>query len=90
MSPILDHHGIDIKFKRTKQIIDRTTFILKTSINNEHDKIDSLRLHLYVSTLVGKDFVDSISDLSSDSEQIMLVQCKGEIGKYSSNLFFFN
>jgi hypothetical protein len=84
-SPILVHHGIDIKFKRTKQIIDKTSFILKTSITNEQNKIDSLRFDLYVSTLVGNNFVDKISDLSSDSEQIMLVGCKGQIGKF----FFF-
>jgi len=88
MSPIIDHHGIPIKFKRTKQTIDKTTFILKTSINNEYDKIDLHRFELYVATLVGNDFIDSISDLSSDSEQIMLVQCKGEIGKYSFNILF--
>ncbi len=84
VSPIFDLNGIDIKFKRTKQIVDKTNFILKTTINNEQDKIDSYRLELYIGTLlVDKSLIEKISDYSTDSEQIILVECKGEIGKKS-------
>jgi hypothetical protein len=87
-TPILIHKGIDIKFKRTKQLIDKTSFTLKTPITNEKDKIDSSRFELYVTTLVDKNLIDTISDFSSDSEQIMVVQCTSEIGKYSSSIYF--
>ena len=83
-SPIIDYRDVDIKFKRTKQIVDKTSFILKLSIAGEGEKIDPFRLELYTGTLVEKSFIDRISDLSTDSEQIMLVQCKCEIGHYSS------
>jgi hypothetical protein len=52
-------------------------------MNNQQDKIIQSRINLYVATLVGNNIALNISDLSSDSEQIILVQCNDEIGKYS-------
>ncbi|CAF2528528.1 unnamed protein product [Rotaria sp. Silwood2] len=79
ISPVINHHGTDIKFKRTSQIIDKTSFLLKTSINNEHDKINSSRIELYISTLIKNNSINRISDLSTNSEQIILVRCNNEI-----------
>ncbi|CAF1381804.1 unnamed protein product [Adineta steineri] len=78
-SPTIHHHGIDIKFKRTSSIIDKTSFLLKTTINNTDDKINEGRIKLYISTLIGNGIENKNSDLSSDSEQIILVQCYSDI-----------
>ncbi|CAF0856240.1 unnamed protein product [Adineta ricciae] len=72
---ILKHHGIDIKFKSVNQTIDKKSFLLKTTIDNESDKISQPRFALYISTLVGKDVKTHVQDLSSENEQIILVQC---------------
>jgi hypothetical protein len=80
-SPIIHHHGVDIKFKRANPIIDKTSFQLEISIDGEQDKIDSPRMKLYVDRLVGNQLKSTIWDLSSDSEQIILVTCDGELGK---------
>ena len=85
-SPILKHNGTDIKFKRTKQLIDKTSFILKTSIQNEDDKITPSRMNLYASTLIGNSLTSTTSDCSTDNEQIILVQCNDEIGEISNSL----
>ncbi|CAF3561359.1 unnamed protein product [Rotaria sp. Silwood1] len=78
-SPVINHHGIDIKFKHTNQIIDRTRFLLKTSINNVQDKIISSRMELYISTLIKNNSISKISDLSTSTEQIILVHCNRDI-----------
>ncbi|CAF1935738.1 unnamed protein product [Rotaria magnacalcarata] len=78
LSPI-SHDGVDIKFKRTHQIIDKTRLLLKTSINNEHDKIISSRIQLYLSTLIKNNPISKIVDLSNDNEQIVFVQCDNDI-----------
>ncbi|CAF3865378.1 unnamed protein product [Rotaria magnacalcarata] len=78
LSPI-SHDGVDIKFKRTHQIIDKTRLLLKTSINNEHDKIISSRIQLYLSTLIKNNPISKVVDLSNDNEQIVFVQCDNDI-----------
>ncbi len=80
-SPILTMFDRDIKFKRTKKLVDKTNFLLKISINNEQDKIPRSRLEFYIDTLIDGSLFDTIWDISTDNEQIVLVQCKGEIGK---------
>ncbi|CAF4559652.1 unnamed protein product, partial [Rotaria socialis] len=78
LSPI-PYDGVDIKFKRTHQIIDKTRLLLKTSINNEHDKIISSRIQLYLSTLIKNNPISKIVDLSNENEQIVFVQCDNDI-----------
>ncbi len=80
-SSIFSREHFDIKFKRTKQLIDRSSFILKTSINNIQDKIIESRVRLYISLLVGNNISFKIDDISTINEQIFLVQCNHEIGK---------
>ncbi|CAF0805827.1 unnamed protein product [Adineta ricciae] len=76
---ILKHRGIDIKFKSVNQTIDTKSFLLKTTINNESDKISQARFALYISILVGKDVKTHVEDLSSENEQIILVQCDTDV-----------
>jgi hypothetical protein len=78
-SPIHPHENFDIKFKRTKQLIDRTSFKLKTSINNIEEKITESRIRLYISLLVRESVTFTINDLSTMNEQIFLIQCNKEI-----------
>lgn len=66
----------DIKFKRTKQIVDRTSFIL--TVNDKQANITEGRVKLYISLLVGNDISSTISTID---EQVFLVQCDNEIGK---------
>lgn len=80
-SPIKKYQHVDIKFKRTKQIIDKTSFLLQTPIDNEEDKIDSSRIKLYVERLIGNKNSTNF-DISSDSEQIIFVLCNDELGKF--------
>jgi hypothetical protein len=77
----------DIKFKRTKQLVDRTSFVLKTLINNKQDKISEGRVKLYIALLVGSNISFTINDLSTINEQVFLIQCDNDIGK--DFLFFF-
>ena len=79
---ILEHHDSDIKFKSVNQTIDTKSFLLKTAIDNESDKISQPRFALYISTLVGKDIKTHVQDLSSENEQIILVQCDTDVGEY--------
>ncbi|CAF3089011.1 unnamed protein product [Rotaria sp. Silwood2] len=78
-SPILTFENIDIKFKRTKQIINRTSFLLKILINNQQDKITEGRIKLYISLLVGNSISYTIIDLSTMNEQICLIQCNNDL-----------
>jgi hypothetical protein len=73
----------DIKFKRTKQLVDRTSFVLKTLINNKQDKITDGRVKLYIALLVGSNISFTINDLSTNNEQVFLIQCDNDIGKDS-------
>ena len=84
-SPILTRDNIDIKFKRTNQIIDRSGFILKTSINDKQNKLIEDRVRLYITLLVGNNVSYTITDLSTIDEQVFHVQCNNEIG----NKFLF-
>ncbi len=80
-SSVFSRENFDIKFKRTKQLIDRSSFILKTSMNNIQDKITESRVRLYTSLLVGSNTSFTIHDRSTIDEQIFLIQCNNEIGK---------
>ncbi|CAF0879399.1 unnamed protein product [Adineta ricciae] len=69
----------DIKFKRTKQFIDKAGFVLKTILINEQDKIAENRIRLYISLLVGNTVQFTLVDLSTTNEQVVLVQCNNNI-----------
>ncbi|UJR14781.1 hypothetical protein I4U23_001769 [Adineta vaga] len=77
--PVINHDGVAIKFKRTNHIIDKRSFLLKTAIANESEKITEPRFALYISTLVGKGVQSHTQDLSSDNEQIILVKCDNDL-----------
>ncbi len=89
-SPIRRQENFDIKFKRTKQLIDRTSFKLKTSMNNIQDKITESRIRLYISLLVRENVTFTINDLSTMNEQIFLIQCDKELGREKHFFFFFD
>lgn len=76
--PIMTHENVLIKMKRTARRRDRKTFTLKFQTK---EKIDNMRLKLYVETLAGK-ACTNILDMTSEgsSEQIHLIQCEEPIG----------
>ncbi|CAF0928899.1 unnamed protein product [Adineta ricciae] len=69
----------NIKFKRTKQFIDKASFVLKTALISEQDKIAQNRIRLYISLLVGNMSHFTLVDLSTANEQVVLVQCNNNI-----------
>jgi len=79
---VLVHQGLDIKFKRTKQQIDKTSFALRNSIDDQHKKIDLRPIRDYTNKLVGRSVTFKLFDLTSndDDEQVTLVQCQSELG----------
>jgi hypothetical protein len=70
--------------KRTTRQKDTKIFALKVDTNN---KIDTIRLNLYVETLVGK-VNPNIFDMTPDDndEQIYLIRCEQPIGGYFYSL----
>ena len=84
----MTQENIDVKFKRTNQIIDRSGFILKTLISNQQEKIDESRVRLYIALLVGNNISYTIMDLSTIDEQVFLVQCNNHIGKRGFSIFW--
>ncbi|CAF1120872.1 unnamed protein product [Rotaria sordida] len=75
--PIIMYNNIPIKMKRTIRQQDKKIFALKFKTNQ---KIDSIRLNLYVETLVGK-VHPNIFDMTNDDndEQIYLIRCEQPI-----------
>ncbi|CAF4736765.1 unnamed protein product [Rotaria sp. Silwood1] len=75
--PIIMYNNIPIKMKRTERQRDKRIFALKF---NTDKKIDSIRLNLYIETLIGK-VHPNIFDMTIDSndEQIYLIRCEQPI-----------
>ena len=76
--PVITYNNVPIKMKRTVRQRDARLFACKFDTDK---KIDSMRLNLYVETLVGKhngDIIDMTPDGSE--QQIYLVRCKEPIG----------
>ena len=82
--PVLRQGDIDIKIKRTKSSLDRSSFVLKASIDGNQEKIATSRLKLYIGTLVGNGVIFNLVDLSTPTEQICLIQCNADLGKLLS------
>lgn len=84
--PVFPYEGVDIKLKPRKRLFDRSCFLLKTPIDRVEDKILGGRITLYAKALAinGKNL--TVTDISTDTEQINLVQSENEIGK---STFFF-
>ncbi len=87
-SPILRLENFDIKLKRTKQLIDRTSFKLNTSMNSIQEKLTEGRVRLYVAFLVRDNASFTINDLSTRDEQIFFIQYNHEIGRRLSFVCF--
>ena len=79
--PILPQSGIDIKFKRSKPTVDRSSFLLKTSIEGKQEKITDSRLKLYIAVLVGNSTLLNLIDLSTPTEQVCLAQFNTDLSK---------
>ncbi|CAM4964904.1 unnamed protein product [Rotaria socialis] len=78
-TPILTHDHVDLKFKRTKQLTDRTCFVLKILVNDQQNKVDENRVKLYISLLIGNGIFHRIFNLSVLDEKVYLVQCNNDI-----------
>jgi hypothetical protein len=78
--PIITYNNVPIKMKRTLRQKDTRIFALKFATDK---KIDSIRLNLYVETLIGKTN-SNIFDMTPDGndEQIYLIRCEQSIGLY--------
>ncbi len=75
---IIMYSNIPIKMKRTSKQKDTKIFALKFPTDQ---KIDQIRLNLYIETLVGK-INSNILDMTPDGndEQIYLIRCEKSIG----------
>ncbi|CAF4665011.1 unnamed protein product, partial [Rotaria sp. Silwood2] len=75
--PIIMYNNIPLKMKRTERQKDKKIFALKF---NTDKKIDSIRLNLYIETLVGK-VHPNVYDMTNDGsdEQIHLIRCEQPI-----------
>ncbi|CAF4001288.1 unnamed protein product [Rotaria magnacalcarata] len=78
-TPILTHDHVDFKIKRTKQLTDRTCFVLKILVSDQQNKVDENRVKLYISLLVGNSISYRIFNLSISDEKAYLVQCNNDI-----------
>ena len=81
MNPIRIYEKFDIKFKRTKQLIDPASFKLTIAASDTNEKVMDSRIRLYVSYLLRNNNSFTIHDLSTTNEQILLVQYPSEISK---------
>ncbi|CAF4880307.1 unnamed protein product, partial [Rotaria sp. Silwood2] len=77
------YNNIPLKMKRTERQKDKKIFALKF---NTDKKIDSIRLNLYIETLVGK-VHPNVYDMTNDGsdEQIHLIRCEQPIGLSQSS-----
>ena len=79
--PILTHEKFDIKFKRTKQLVDQTSFKLQVLGGNTNDRIAEGVIRLYVSFLLKGNNSLPIYDLKTSDNQTFVVEYSNEIGK---------
>ena len=86
-APIQEHKGVVMKFKRTKSSIDSKSFLVKISIDDENEKIALSHLRTYIDQLIDRHSIKRITDLSTDSEQILYIQCTNNISKSIIYLF---
>ncbi|CAF4370003.1 unnamed protein product, partial [Adineta steineri] len=84
--PIAFFNTNNIKLKRTKTVVDQTSFVLKTPINDRQTLLAENRVRLYISLLIGNTVAVTLINLSTTNEQIFLVQCNTNIG---NDLFLF-
>jgi hypothetical protein len=89
VSQIPAFHTHDIKLKRTKQLVDRTSFVLKIATKNTHEKIAENRVNLYIVVLIGHTVQHTLIDLCTNNEQVFLVQCSDNIGTVPTLLVEF-
>ncbi|CAF1511634.1 unnamed protein product [Adineta steineri] len=77
--PIVFFNTNNIKLKRTKTVVDQTSFVLKTPINDRQTLLAENRVRLYISLLIGNTVAVTLINLSTANEQIFLVQCNTNI-----------
>lgn len=81
-SPILSIGAVDIKFKRTKKTLDKSSFYLSVTLSPEQNRIRTEKIKLYISVLLGRSDGFIITE-SSPTGQTYLVTCNYDIGKGS-------
>lgn len=80
-SPFFTFDNVVIKCKRTKPMIEKSCFLLKFLNNNNQDTISENRIKLYIDLLMIKHVSYTIVDLSTEDDQMYLIQCENELGK---------
>ncbi|CAM4906998.1 unnamed protein product [Rotaria socialis] len=68
------YKDILLKFKRTNTVFDQKSFILQSKIDLKRGAITIEKFSIYVNILI-KNYSYQITDLSSSSEQILLIEC---------------
>jgi hypothetical protein len=75
-----------LKFKRTNPIIDSKSFILQSTLDSKKGSVAIEKFSSYIDILIDR-CSHKLTDLSSPSEQILLVQCDKIISKNSFSAF---
>ncbi|CAF3757845.1 unnamed protein product, partial [Rotaria socialis] len=72
------YKDILLKFKRTNTMFDQKSFILQSKIDLKGGAITIEKFSIYVNILI-KNYSYQITDLSSSSEQILLIECNNTL-----------
>ncbi len=76
---VMPYKDLSLKFKRTNPIIDSKSFVLKSTIHPAKGPISREKFNTYVDKLVNSNAY-KLTDLSTQSEQILLIECNKIIG----------
>ncbi|CAM4845808.1 unnamed protein product, partial [Rotaria magnacalcarata] len=70
----IPYKNVHLKFKKINRLIDQQSFLLKSKIDSRRGPISKEKFALYVDALINQCSY-KLTDLSSQVEQILLIQC---------------
>ncbi|CAF3757861.1 unnamed protein product [Rotaria socialis] len=70
----IPYKNVHLKFKKINRLIDQQSFVLKSKIDSRRGPISKEKFALYVDALINQCSY-KLTDLSSQLEQILLIQC---------------
>ena len=79
---ILPYKHTYLKFKQINSIIDSKSFVLQTTIDRSKGPISIEKFSNYINILVNRN-AHTLTDLSSSSEQILLIECDRNISDFN-------
>ncbi len=78
MRSVISYRGLDLKFKRTNPVIDSKSFVLKSTIDAKKGPITIEKFFDYINILINRNPY-KLTDLSTQLEQILLIECNNII-----------